>query len=119
LKNVSYSVLRSTTLEPPDLIRAANELQLEGVIAKRKSSLDDPGTRSGAWLKYKLNQFRNLLSWLDDGRQSIRRLIVGCYEGADLKFVAKVRNGFVPRTRAPSAICQRNAARCGHSQRGR
>jgi ATP-dependent DNA ligase len=39
LKNVSYPVLRSTTLEPADLIRAANELQLEGVIAKRKGSL--------------------------------------------------------------------------------
>ena len=27
-------------------------------------------------------------------------LIVGCYEGDELKFVAKVRNGFVPHMRA-------------------
>ncbi len=26
-------------------------------------------------------------------------LIVGCYDGASLKFVAKVRSGFVPRVR--------------------
>jgi hypothetical protein len=42
----------------PDPCR--NELQLEGVIAKRKSSLE-PGTRSGAWLKYKLNQSQDRL----------------------------------------------------------
>lgn len=100
----------------PDPCR--NELQLEGVIAERKSSLE-PGTRNGAWLKYKINRSQECYWRLHPWHQSIDALIVGCYEGADLKFVAKVRNGFVPRLRrdvfqrfaglesdrAPSAIC--------------
>ena len=39
LKNVSYPVLRFTTLEPSDLIHAAKELDIEGIIAKRKGSI--------------------------------------------------------------------------------
>jgi bifunctional non-homologous end joining protein LigD len=39
---------------PADLIRAAKEQSLEGIIAKRKDSIYEPGKRSGAWLKYRI-----------------------------------------------------------------
>ena len=56
LTKVQYPVIRSTPFDakPADLIRAAQELELEGIIAKRKDSLYEPGRRSGAWLKYKI-----------------------------------------------------------------
>jgi ATP-dependent DNA ligase len=41
-------VIQSTPfgVKPAELIRAAKELQFEGVIAKRKGSLYEPGKRS-------------------------------------------------------------------------
>jgi ATP-dependent DNA ligase len=43
-------------VKPAELLRAAEALQFERVIAKRKGSIYEPGKRSRAWLKYKLNQ---------------------------------------------------------------
>jgi bifunctional non-homologous end joining protein LigD len=43
-----------------DMIRAITELGLEGIIAKRYDSLYEPGKRSGAWVKYKVNQGQEL-----------------------------------------------------------
>jgi len=56
LYKVSYPVIRSQsfTARPTDLIRAAKELHVDGIIAKHKGSIYEPGTRSRAWLKYKL-----------------------------------------------------------------
>ena len=57
LRKVEYPVIQSIpfTVKPAELIRAAKELELEGVIAKRNGSIYEPGRRSGAWVKYKLN----------------------------------------------------------------
>ena len=38
-----------------DMIRAVGYLGLEGVVAKRRESVYEPGRLSGAWLKYKIN----------------------------------------------------------------
>ena len=53
LRPVDYPVIQSTPFDvkPAELIRAAKDLQFEGVIAKRKGSFYEPGKRSGAWLK--------------------------------------------------------------------
>ena len=58
LAKVEYPVLQSQNFDakPADLIRAAKELELEGIIAKRKDSIYETGRRSGAWLKYKINR---------------------------------------------------------------
>jgi ATP-dependent DNA ligase len=37
----------SFNVKPVELIRAAKELELEGVIAKRNGSIYEPGRRSG------------------------------------------------------------------------
>jgi bifunctional non-homologous end joining protein LigD len=85
--------------EPAALLSAAKELGLEGIIAKRKNSLYEPGKRSGAWVKYKLNHSEEFVIGGFTPGNPFDALIVGHYEGKDLHFVAKVRNGFVPRTR--------------------
>jgi ATP-dependent DNA ligase len=58
LEKVGYPVIfsRSFNAEPAELIRAAKELQLEGIIAKRNDSFYEPGKRNRAWLKYKINR---------------------------------------------------------------
>jgi bifunctional non-homologous end joining protein LigD len=94
-------VLHSTHFDanPADLVRAAKELELEGIIAKRKGSCYEPGRRSGAWLKYKINRVQEFVIGGYTPGNPIDALIVGCYDDGNLKFVAKVRNGFVPHVR--------------------
>src|SRR5206468_5754072 len=101
LAKVEYPVLHSMPFDakPADLIHAAKELELEGIIAKRKDSCYEPGRRSGAWLKYKLNRSQEFVVGGYTPGNPFDALIVGCYEGENLNSVAKVRSGFVPRVR--------------------
>lgn len=83
-----------------DLVRAAREQGLEGLIAKKVNSIYEPGARSGAWMKFKVNQGQELVvGGYIPGRQYFESLLVGYYEGGRLIFNAKVKNGFVPATR--------------------
>jgi len=75
------------------------EIQLEGIIAKRKGSAYEPGRRSAAWVKYKINRSQEFVIGGYTPGNPFDALIVGYYDGADLKFAAKVRNGFVPHVR--------------------
>jgi ATP-dependent DNA ligase len=101
LEKVGYPVIfsRSFNAAPAELIRAARELELEGIIAKRKDSYYEPGKRNGAWVKYKINQSQEFVIGGYTPGNPFDALIVGCYDGATLKFVAKVRAGFVPHVR--------------------
>ena len=101
LRKVYYPVIQSQTFEanPTDMIQAAKALGLEGLMAKRKGSLYEPGRRSGAWLKYKINQSQEFVIGGYTPGNPFDALIVGYYEGSRLEFVAKVRNGFVPHVR--------------------
>jgi bifunctional non-homologous end joining protein LigD len=102
LAKVEYPVLRSTPFnaKPADLIRAARELELEGVIAKRKGSIYEPGRRSGAWLKYKINRSQEfVIGGYTVGIDPFDALIVGCYEGRQLRYASRVKAGFNPPLR--------------------
>ncbi len=84
-----------------DVIRAAREQKLEGIVAKRLDSIYQPGAKSGAWVKCKLNPGQELvIGGYIPGAQGFESLLVGYHEGAKLVFNAKVKNGFVPRVRA-------------------
>jgi hypothetical protein len=41
---------------PDEIIRVIRENRLEGVVAKRRDSLYEPGLRTGAWLKMRVNR---------------------------------------------------------------
>jgi ATP-dependent DNA ligase len=84
---------------PKEIVAAAKELSLEGIIAKSKASVYQPGKRTRAWLKYKLNKFQPFVIGGYTPGSPFDALIVGYYEGDALLYTAKVRNGFVPRTR--------------------
>jgi ATP-dependent DNA ligase len=82
------------------MVAAAKQQGLEGVIAKRKDSLYQPGRRSGAWVKYRINQGQEfVIGGYFPGPHGFDSIIVGYYEGNDLMYVARTRNGFVPASR--------------------
>ena len=83
-----------------DMLAAVRDQHLEGVVGKRNDSLYEPGKRSGAWIKYRVNKGQELvIGGYVPGPQGFDSLIVGYYRGRDLMYVARVRNGFVPATR--------------------
>lgn len=82
------------------LIAAAKKSGLEGVIAKRASSRYESGDRSGSWVKYKTNKGQELvIGGYKPGPNGFDYVLVGYYEGKDLIFIAKIRNGFTPALR--------------------
>jgi ATP-dependent DNA ligase len=56
---------------------------LEGVIAKRRDSLYEPGRRSGAWVKMRANKSRDLVvgGYVASGK-NFDSIVVGYYEGS-------------------------------------
>jgi len=92
----------SETLDAPaaEVIAAVRAQRLEGAIAKRRDSLYEPGRRSGAWVKLRVNQGQELVigGYVPSGR-NFDSIIVGYYAGRELIYVAQIRNGFVPSVR--------------------
>jgi bifunctional non-homologous end joining protein LigD len=82
------------------VLDAVRKLGLEGVVGKRINSLYEPGERSGAWIKQRTNREQEfVIGGYIPGAQGFDALLVGVYENKELLFVAKVKNGFVPRLR--------------------
>ncbi len=80
-------------------LAAAEEFELEGVVAKRLDSHYEPGGRSRAWQKFKLQRRQELVigGWTPgEGTRSttLGALLVGWYEGDELRFAGKVGTGF-------------------------
>src|SRR5215471_12370399 len=74
---------------PNDLLSAVREQGLEGIIGKRKDSHYEPGKRSGAWIKFRVNRGQELvIGGYFPGPHGIDSLIVGYYDGDKLMYVA-------------------------------
>jgi DNA ligase D-like protein (predicted ligase) len=81
-------------------LEGAREQELEGIVGKRKDSRYEPGKRSGAWIKYRLNLGQEfVIGGFTSGPHGLDAIIVGHYRGKDLIYVARTRNGFVPASR--------------------
>ena len=90
-------LLRASSAQVLDAVR---KLGLEGVVGKRINSLYEPGERSGAWIKHRTNREQEfVIGGYIPGAHGFDALLVGVYENKELLFVAKVKNGFVPRVR--------------------
>jgi len=83
------------------VVAAVRAAGLEGVIAKRKDSVYQPGARSPDWVKLKLECQQEFVigGYRPDGSAGIEALLVGYYDGQDLRFAGKVRAGLVPYVR--------------------
>jgi len=85
---------------PAQVIAAVQSLGLEGVIAKRRTSRYIPGERHTAWVKLKLDKQQEfVIGGYRPGSNGVDALLVGFYDGKDLRFAGKVRAGFTPHVR--------------------
>jgi DNA ligase D-like protein (predicted ligase) len=83
-----------------NMIAATKGQRLEGVIAKRRDSLYQPGRRTGAWLKHRISRGQEfVIGGYFPGPHGFDSIILGYYKGKDLMYIARTRNGFVPASR--------------------
>jgi DNA ligase D-like protein (predicted ligase) len=83
-----------------DLIRSVKAQGLEGLVAKRRDSKYEPGERSGAWQKMRINQGQELvIAGYTPSQKNFDALVVGYYEDDKLMYAARTRNGFTPASR--------------------
>jgi bifunctional non-homologous end joining protein LigD len=82
------------------VLDAVRKLGLEGVVGKRIGSIYEPGERSGAWIKQRTDRAQEfVIGGYKPGTQGFDSLLVGVFEKKEFRFVARVKNGFVPRLR--------------------
>ena len=95
---IRYSAELNANL--PDLIRSVREQGLEGLVAKRRSSVYEAGERSGAWRKMRVNKGQEfVIGGYTPSPKTFDALIFGYYEQNRLIYVARTRNGFTPQLR--------------------
>jgi DNA ligase D-like protein (predicted ligase) len=84
----------------PDLIASVRAQGLEGLVAKRRDSVYEPGQRSGAWQKMRLNRTLDfVIGGYTVGGRTFDALVFGYYQGGRLLYAARTRNGFTPAVR--------------------
>ena len=100
---------------PAQIERAVRGLQLEGVVAKRRSSLYEPGRRSTSWVKVKFNRRQEfVIGGFKPNAVNFESLVVGYFEGKRLLFAGRVRAGLTPHVRADifRRIARDQTSRC-------
>jgi DNA ligase D-like protein (predicted ligase) len=84
-----------------DLIASVKAQGFEGLVAKRRDSRYEPGLRSGAWQKMRINRGQEfVIGGYTVGSNTFDALVFGYYDGDDLIYAARTRNGFTPAVRA-------------------
>src|SRR4029077_13011367 len=95
---IRYSPVLEAKLE--DLIRSVKAQGLEGLVAKRRDSKYEPGLRSGAWQKMRVNQGQEfVIAGYQPSPKNFDALVIGYYDGGKLIYAARTRNGFTPASR--------------------
>jgi len=83
------------------MISAVRSQGLEGIVAKRRDSLYEPGRRNGAWVKMRIGGGQEfVIGGYTPSPKNFDAVLVGYFERNKLMFAARVRNGFVPALRA-------------------
>src|ERR1035438_5942220 len=96
---IRYSPILEASL--PDLIRSVKAQGLEGLVAKRRNSSYEPGVRSGAWQKMRVNRGQEfVIAGYTPSLKNFDALVIGYYEGDRLIYAARTRSGFSPPSRA-------------------
>jgi ATP-dependent DNA ligase len=110
------------------LVESVKTHGLEGLVAKRLDSRYEPGLRSGAWQKMRVNRGQEfVIGGYTRGTKTFDALIFGYYEGDRLIYAARTRNGFTPprvrncsgsskalrSTSVPSRTCRKRGAAGG------
>jgi bifunctional non-homologous end joining protein LigD len=89
-----------------DLIDAVKGQGFEGLVAKHRAKRYEPGKRSGAWQKMRVNRSQEfVIGGHTMGGDPFDALIFGYYEGKELMYAGRTRSGFTPAVR--SSLMQR------------
>jgi DNA ligase D-like protein (predicted ligase) len=84
-----------------DLVQSVKAQGFEGLVAKRHDSKYQPGLRSGAWQKMRVNRGQELvIAGYTPSSKNFDALVIGYYEDGKLMYAARTRNGFTPASRA-------------------
>jgi len=95
---IRYSPLLEASLK--DLIQSVKAQGLEGLVAKRRASKYEPGLRSGAWQKMRVNARQELvIGGYTASPKNFDALVIGYYQDGKLMYAARTRNGFTPASR--------------------
>ncbi len=95
---IRYSPILAGSLN--DLIASVKAQGLEGLVAKRANSKYEPGQRSGAWMKMRINAGQEfVIGGCTIGGATFDALVFGYYENGNLMYAARTRNGFTPKLR--------------------
>jgi len=95
---IRYSPVLHSSLS--DLVESVKAQGLEGLVAKRNDSKYEPGLRSGAWQKMRVNQGQEfVIAGYTPSPKNFDALVIGYYEGSKLIYAARTRNGFTPASR--------------------
>ncbi|MGQ0651396.1 MAG: DNA ligase D [Betaproteobacteria bacterium] len=90
--------------EAQELYRAALASGLEGVVGKRKSSRYEAGRRSASWVKVKARRSAEVVvggyTRGKGSREPLGALLVGYWDGGELRYAANVGSGFDDATLA-------------------
>ena len=83
----------------PEMLEAARQAGLEGVIAKQKDSKYE-SRRSRSWLKFKVNNEQEFVicGFTHGEREYFSSLVLGVYEGDELRHAGQVGTGFDDKT---------------------
>jgi len=85
---------------PDQIVQAIASVGLEGVVAKRRDSRYEPGKRSGAWQKFKVQHRQEfVVGGYKPEHRTFQSLVVGYYEKRKLRFAGRVRAGLTPAQR--------------------
>jgi len=80
------------------LVKAMQARGLEGLVGKKRDSTYEPGRRSGAWIKFKWTNEQEFViggyTRPQGARSHFGAILVGYYEGDELRFASKVGTGF-------------------------
>jgi ATP-dependent DNA ligase len=88
---IRYSPILEASL--PNLIRSVKAQGLEGLVAKRRDSKYEPGGRSGAWAKMRVNRSQEfVIGGYTLGGRHYDALIFGYWEGDQLMYAARTRS---------------------------
>ncbi len=95
---IRYSPVLEASLK--DLIQSVKAQGLEGLVAKRRDSKYEPGQRSGAWMKMRVNAGQELvIAGYTPSPKNFDALVIGYYQDGKLMYAARTRNGFTPASR--------------------
>jgi ATP-dependent DNA ligase len=102
LAKLGEPIRESPALEAslPELIRSVKAHGLEGLVAKRRDSRYEPGQRSSAWQKMRVNRGQAfVIAGYTPSERNFDAIVFGYYDGGKLMYSGRTRNGFTPASR--------------------